>query len=100
MEYDRLVNLNFTSLLNARITLKGKKLQIQYKYVPVRVYPLLEGEASMMSQKLFFVVRNSYPHTLVHCIMVDASTAICWTSSFVLLGLSRLFCHIYSIFDE
>ena len=34
---------------------------------------------------------------LTHCILVDASTVICWTSSFVILGVSGLFCSLCSI---
>ena len=36
---------------------------------------------------------------LTHCILVDSSTVICWTSPFVILGVSDLFCCFYSIFD-
>ena len=32
--------------------------------------------------------------------MVHSSTIICWTSPFVILGVSGLFCHFYSIFDK
>ena len=32
--------------------------------------------------------------------MVDYSTVIYWTSLFVILGLSGLFCRFYYIFDE
>ena len=41
---------------------------------------------------------NSY---LTHCILVGSSslTAICWTSPFVIIGVSGLFCHFYSIFE-
>ena len=35
-----------------------------------------------------------------HCILVDSSTVICWTSPFVILGVSGLFCHFYSILME
>ena len=40
-------------------------------------------------------------HTkLTHCILVDASTVICWTSPFVIiLRAPGQFCRIYSIFD-
>ena len=31
--------------------------------------------------------------TLTHCIQVESSTVIYWTSPFVLLGESDLFCH-------
>ena len=34
-----------------------------------------------------------------YCILVYSSTIICWMSPFVILGLSGLFCHFYSIFD-
>ena len=36
---------------------------------------------------------------LAHFILVDSSTVICWTSPFVILGVSGLFCRFYSIFD-
>ena len=36
---------------------------------------------------------------LTHCILVDSSTVKCWTSPFVILGVSGLFCSFYSIFD-
>ena len=36
---------------------------------------------------------------LTHCILVDSSTLICWTSPFVILGVSDLLCRFYSIFD-
>ena len=39
-------------------------------------------------------------HFLTHCILVDSSIVICWISLFVILGVSGLFCHFYSIFDE
>ena len=34
--------------------------------------------------------------TFTHCILVDSSTYICWTSPFVILGVFRFF---YSDFD-
>ena len=34
--------------------------------------------------------------TFTHCILVDSSTYICWTSPFVILGV---FCLFYSNFD-
>ena len=36
---------------------------------------------------------------LTKCILVDSSTVICWMSPFVILGVTSLFCHFYSIFD-
>ena len=33
------------------------------------------------------------------CILVDSSIVICWTSSFVILGVSGLVYCFYSIFD-
>ena len=32
------------------------------------------------------------------CILVDSATVICWTSPFVILGVSDLFYSFYSIF--
>ena len=37
---------------------------------------------------------------LTNYIMVDYSTIICWVSSFVILGVSGLFCRFYSNFEE
>ena len=34
---------------------------------------------------------------LTHCFLVDFSTVLCWTSPFVILGVSGLFCHVCSI---
>ena len=31
--------------------------------------------------------------------LVDSSTVICWTSPYVILGVSDLLCHFSSIFD-
>ena len=36
---------------------------------------------------------------LTHCILVDSPTVICWTSPFVILGVSGLFCSFHSYFD-
>ena len=38
-------------------------------------------------------------HVSTHCIPVDSPTVICWTSPFIILGMSGLFCHFSSIFD-
>ena len=32
---------------------------------------------------------------LTHCVLVNSSTVICWMSSFVMLGVSGLFCGFY-----
>ena len=37
---------------------------------------------------------------LTHCMLMDSSTVTYWTSPFVTLGVSGLFCHLYSIFEE
>ena len=41
---------------------------------------------------------NGYQN-LAHNILLDSSTVICWTSPFVILGVSGLFCRFYSIFN-
>ena len=38
--------------------------------------------------------------SLTHCILVDTSTMICWTSPFAILGVSGLFCCFHSILDR
>ena len=42
---------------------------------------------------------TSGPLHLTHCILVDSSTVICWTCPFVILEVSGLLCHFYSILD-
>ena len=37
---------------------------------------------------------------LTHIILVDSSIVIYWTSPFVILGASGLFCHLYSMVME
>ena len=39
-------------------------------------------------------------YVLTHCILIDSSTVICWTSPFVILEMSALFCGFYSYFDR
>ena len=39
-------------------------------------------------------------HLLTHCILVDSSTVICWTSPFVILGVSGLFVTFILLFME
>ena len=36
--------------------------------------------------------------SLTHCILVNFSTVTCWTSLFVILGVSCLLCRLYSSF--
>ena len=47
-----------------------------------------------------FVHFYLYNHRIgfAHCILVESSTVICWTSSFVILGVPGLFCRCYYIF--
>ena len=37
--------------------------------------------------------------TFTHCILVDSSTDMRWTSPFVILGVPGLFCRFHSNFD-
>ena len=41
---------------------------------------------------------NENTFVLTHCILVDSSTPLCLTSLFIILGVSGLFCCLYSIF--
>ena len=44
---------------------------------------------------------RSYFFTMfTHCKLVGTSTFICWTSPFVILGVSGILCRFYSIFVE
>ena len=36
---------------------------------------------------------------LTHCLLADSSAVTCWTSPFVFLGVSGVFCRFYSNFD-
>ena len=47
----------------------------------------------------YFVQMRSTKSDLTHCILVNSSTFICWTSLNVILGVSDLFCRFYSIVD-
>ena len=52
--------------------------------------PIMEQCTSLSPTK------NNY---LTPCILVGSSTVICWMSPLVILGVSGLFFHFYSIFD-
>ena len=43
---------------------------------------------------------STRPGSPLHCILVRSSTVIYWTSPFVILGVSHLFCCSYSISDK
>ena len=44
-------------------------------------------------------LKNCLRGSLTNCILGDSSTVICWTSLFVIFGVTALFCCFYSIFD-
>ena len=49
--------------------------------------------------RLLFQEKSSWVQkskTFTHCLLVESSTYICWTSPFVILGV---FCFFYSNFD-
>ena len=48
---------------------------------------------------LFQTVKLFADLIIIHCIWIDSSTVVCWTHPFLILGVSGLFCHFYSIFD-
>ena len=48
---------------------------------------------------MFLFLHENVPLILTHCTMVDSYTVICWTSLFVIIGVSGLFCSFYSISD-
>ena len=66
---------------------------------------MIKARASGSKVYLYFMKKGQAgetPHsaeflfTLTHCILVDSSTVICWTS----LGMSGLFCRFYHILME
>ena len=61
-------------------------------------YPRVIAHALLWQMVLDFKF-NDKAFSLTHCILMDSSTVICWTSAFVTLGVSGLFCHFYSVLD-
>ena len=69
-----------------------------------KVHTILKNAKSACIDSMYVLVDLSLSgllavYCLTHCILVDSSTVICWMSLFVILGVSGLFCHFYSIFD-
>ena len=64
--------------------------------------PFFSKELSVcqMQNGIFFIYffSKTMELQLIHCILVDSSTVISWTSPFAILRVSGLFCHFYSIF--
>ena len=58
------------------------------------------GHHSLLWQMVLDFKFNDKAFSLTHCILMDSLTVICWTSSFVTLGVSGLFRHFYSVLDE
>ena len=50
-------------------------------------------------EKSFITSGPGLAHQKRHSIQVDSSIIICWTSHYVILGVSGLLCRFYSIFD-
>ena len=69
---------------------KYEKLSVNYPQ-----YPLLSEALVLVGRCGFSFV----PPGTSHCILVNSSTVICWTSPFDNLGVLGLFCNFYSIFD-
>ena len=93
----------FASFFNWESTLKGKILILEEKVFPIRADLLSSWDSNRKPWKLFPFAsmaekREIYPFALTHCILLDSSTVICWMSPFVILGVSGLLCHFYSIF--
>ena len=60
---------------------------------------LLPSQLSYIEALYTYVnAKGDYIKGLTHCILVDSSNVKCWTSPFVILGVSGLFCPFYSIF--
>ena len=51
----------------------------------------------LVREVIFFLQKIK---TFTHCILVDSSTGISWTTPLVILGVPALFCGFYFIFDR
>ena len=59
----------------------------------------MTSRPARLNVKIFISIDNFLlVKTFTHCMLVDSSTDICWTSPFVILGVPGLFCRFYSIF--
>ena len=63
------------------------------KSLESRVYSFSTGRGLKKNQRKEKLV-------LTYCILLSFSTVICWTSPFVILRVSGVFCPFYSTFDE
>ena len=70
--------------------------------IPVAVFVpvvIVVGGNNMTGRSVVVFEDASVESEFTHCILVDSSTVIWWTSPFVILGVSDLLCRFYSIFD-
>ena len=70
-----------------------------FLFVPLATRPFqnrftFKGKNLLMDE---FPSLKVYPVTLIHCILVDSSTVVFWTSLFVILGAWGLLCRFFSI---
>ena len=56
---------------------------------------LIDKRFSQLIIRLLFLLQEFSELHVMHCILVDSSTVICWTSPFVILGVLNLFCRFY-----
>ena len=61
--------------------------------------PDLSLYISIYAQSMFSCVKDLTVFLWNHCILVDSSTVIYWTSPFVILEVSDPFCRFYSVID-
>ena len=52
----------------------------------------------LLERLLTIKIYRESKQTLTYCVLEDSSTAICWTSPFVILGVSSVLCHFNAIF--
>ena len=74
------------------VLMKRRKIIIKYSFISRTLFLECFGGEKPLSYNR----RN----TVAVFALVDSSTVICWTNPFVILGVSGLFCHFYSIFDR
>ena len=84
--------LKFVQFMGSK---KGKKKKKQQK--KISDWAGAQAYFSLHFLHLTSSTTLSQVRALTHCILVDSSTVTCWMSPFVILGVSGLFCCIYSI---
>ena len=73
---------------------------VAVRKINIRISPITDANTWAIFLCIDRIVNVFFLSTLfTHCISVDSSAIIYWTSAFVILGMSGLFCRFNSILD-